>query len=101
MYSIILSTDRKVYLRYAHEMEIPVTRYPWQSQDPITYIKSYRYFMNFKNPLPANIKRIWGPAGDRGSLEWWPGNDVVDYVSVAIYGLPDKNITDPNRQESF
>ncbi len=34
-------------------------------------------------------------------MEWWPGNDVVDYVSIAIYGLPDKNITDPEKQESF
>jgi beta-mannanase len=25
----------------------------------------------------------------------------VDFVSVAIYGLPDKNITDPKKQESF
>ena len=90
-----------MYLRYSHEMEIPITRYPWQSKDPITYIKSFRYFMNFKTPLPSNIKRIWGPAGDRGSLEWWPGNDVVDYISIAIYGLPDKNITDPKKQESF
>jgi beta-mannanase len=101
LYSIMLSTDRIIYLRYAHEMEIPITRYPWQSQDPITYIKSYRYFMTFKKTLPANIKRVWGPAGDRGSLEWYPGNDVVDFVSIAIYGLPDKNITDPEKQESF
>lgn len=101
LYSIILSTDKQVYLRYAHEMEIPITRYPWQSQDPATYIKSYRYFMNFKDSLPSNINRVWGPAGDRGSLEWWPGNDVVDFVSIAIYGLPDKNITDPEKQESF
>ena len=101
LYSIILSTGRKVYLRYAHEMEIPITRYPWQSQNPITYIKSFRYFMNFKDSLPQNLKRVWGPAGDRGSLEWWPGNDVVDFVSIAIYGLPDKNITDPEKQESF
>lgn len=57
--------------------------------------------MNFPNPFPENIKRVWGPAGDRGSIEWWPGNDVVDFVSVAIYGLPDKNITDPEKQESF
>ena len=57
--------------------------------------------MNFLKPLPAHIKRIWGPAGDRASIEWWPGNDVVDFVSFAIYGLPDKNITDPNKQESF
>ncbi|WP_142783537.1 glycoside hydrolase family 26 protein [Changchengzhania lutea] len=101
LYAIILNTERKVYLRYAHEMEIPITRYPWQSQDPITYIKSYRYFMMFKGAFPANIKRVWGPAGDRGSIEWYPGNDVVDIMSMAIYGLPDKNITDPNKQLSF
>ncbi len=100
-YSIILSTDRIVYLRYAHEMEIPITRYPWQSQDPVTYIKSYRYFMTFRQSLPPTVKRVWGPAGDRGSLEFWPGNDLVDFVSIAIYGLPDKNITDPEMQESF
>ena len=101
LYSIITSTDRDVYLRYAHEMEIPITRYPWQSQDPVEYIKSYRYFMTFKDSLPATLKRVWGPAGDRGSIEWWPGNDVVDFMSIAIYGLPDKNITDPEKQESF
>jgi beta-mannanase len=101
LYAIIKQTTRMVYLRYAHEMEIPITRYPWQSQNPITYIKSFRYFMNFQNPFPANIKRIWGPAGDRGAIEWWPGNDVVDFVSIAIYGLPDKNITDPEKQETF
>lgn len=100
-YDIIFNTDKKVYLRYAHEMEIPITRYPWQSQDPIVYIKSFRCFMNFKGELPSNIKRVWGPAGDRGSIEWYPGNDVVDVMSIAIYGLPDKNITDPNMQESF
>ncbi len=101
LYSIISSANQLVYLRYAHEMEIPITRYPWQSQDPIVYIKSFRYFMKFKNPLPEHIKRVWGPAGDRGSVEWYPGNDVVDFVSIAIYGLPDKNITDPEKQESF
>jgi len=101
LYSIILSTKKQVYLRYAHEMEIPITRYPWQSQNPVDYIKSYRYFMTFQDTLPATIKRVWGPAGDRGSIEWWPGNDVVDLMSIAIYGLPDKNITDSNKQESF
>ena len=101
LYSIITSTDRQVYLRYAHEMEIPISRYPWQSKDPVDYIKSYRYFMTFQDSIPLNIKRIWGPAGDRGSIEWWPGNDVVDFISIAIYGLPDKNITDPEKQESF
>ncbi|WP_298534006.1 hypothetical protein [uncultured Algibacter sp.] len=101
LYAILLKTSNKVYLRYAHEMEIPIIRYPWQSQDPVTYIKSFRYFMSFKAELPRNIKRVWGPAGDRGSIEFWPGSDVVDVISFAIYGLPDKNITNPNKQLSF
>jgi beta-mannanase len=102
IYTAVSKAKRTVYLRFAHEMEIPIHRYSWQSKDPVDYIKAYRYFMTFeKNIQSANIKRIWGPAGDRGSLEWWPGNDVVDYISFAVYGLPDKNITDPSAQESF
>lgn len=101
LFSIISSTNRTVYLRWLHEMEIPITRYPWQSQDPIEYIKAFRYFVNKLQPKPSNIFIVWGPAGDRGSIEFWPGSDVVDYVSIAIYGLPDKNITDHNKQESF
>ncbi len=99
-YRIIAKAQHTVFLRFAHEMEIPIMRYPWQSQDPVTYIKAYRYFMKFGAGI-KNIRRVWGPAGDRGSLEWWPGDDVVDYISIAIYGLPDKNITDPLQQESF
>lgn len=101
LYTVLSTTNQTVYLRFAHEMEIPIERYPWQSQDPVLYIKAFRHFMNLNSPKLKNIKRIWGPAGDRGSVEWWPGGDAVDYISVAIYGLPDKNITDPKKQESF
>lgn len=102
MYSIISTANKTIYLRWLHEMEIPITRYPWQSQDPIGYIKAYRYFVNYvRNKKPQHIYFVWGPAGDRGSMEFWPGSDVVDYTSIAIYGLPDKNITDHNKQESF
>lgn len=102
LYNVIGHTDKTIYLRWLHEMEIPITRYPWQSQDPIQYIKAYRYFVQYiKNKQPQHIYFVWGPAGDRGSMEFWPGSDVVDYTSIAIYGLPDKNITDHNRQESF
>ncbi len=97
--AMIAGTTQTVYLRFAHEMEIPITRYAWQSKDPVQYIKAYRYFMQLMQA--KNIKKVWGPAGDRGSIEWFPGNDVVDYISIAIYGLPDKNITDPEKQESF
>ncbi len=100
LYRILASTKMRVYLRYAHEMEIPIHRYPWQSKDPLEYIESFRYFMR-GDTVSDNILQVWGPAGDRGSEEWYPGDDWVDYVSIAIYGLPDKNITDPKQQESF
>ncbi|NEU09938.1 hypothetical protein GZH53_16555 [Flavihumibacter sp. R14] len=101
LFNVLSQTDQTVYLRWIHEMEIPVTRYPWQSQPPVNYIKAFRYFASFRKPENKNIKLVWGPAGDRGLQDFWPGDDVVDYISIAIYGLPDKNITDHKRQESF
>jgi beta-mannanase len=101
VYQIISTVPQTVYLRWGHEMEIPVDRYPWQNQDPVLYIKAFRYVANFMRSGATNIRIVWGPAGDRGSMEWWPGDDVVDFISIAIYGLPDKNINDYNKQLSF
>ncbi|MCQ6956429.1 glycoside hydrolase family 26 protein [Mucilaginibacter aquariorum] len=101
LFDIISSTKTIVYLRWMHEMEIPIHRYAWQSQDPVSYINAFRYFMQFDGGPGINVKKVWGPAGDRGSVDFWPGDDVVDYISIAIYGLPDKNITDPEKQEAF
>ncbi len=100
LFNTISKTNLPVYVRFAHEMEIPIHRYSWQSQDPVLYIKAFRHFMELGKGI-GNVKKVWGPAGDRGSMEWYPGGDVVDFVSIAIYGLPDKNITDPTKQESF
>ncbi|MBV6653633.1 MAG: hypothetical protein KI786_07755 [Mameliella sp.] len=58
LYDILSETDQTIYLRFAHEMEIPIERYPWQSQDPKDYISAYRYFMNFPETSPTNIKRV-------------------------------------------
>lgn len=100
LFNTISKTNLPVYVRFAHEMEIPITRYSWQSQDPVLYIQAFRHFMELGKGI-KNVKKVWGPAGDRGSMDWYPGSDAVDVVSIAIYGLPDKNVTDPTRQESF
>jgi len=101
LFNIISATQDIVYLRWMHEMEIPIHRYKWQSQDPVNYINAFRYFMQFDGGPGKNVRKVWGPAGDRGSADFWPGSDVVDYISIAIYGLPDKNITDQDKQEAF
>ena len=100
LYQQLEDFDSIVYLRFAHEMEIPIRRYNWQSMLPQNYIKAYQYFLLPSLKMP-NIKKVWGPAGDKASMEYWPGKDYVDYVSFSIYGLPDKNITNFEKQESF
>lgn len=89
------SFPNRIFLRFPQEMEIPIFRYPWQSKDPKLYIDAYRYFMSYADSVLPQTYKVWGPAGDRGSLEWYPGTDQVDFISIAIYGLPDKGITDP------
>lgn len=101
LFSVLSTAKQPVFLRFAHEMEIPIERYGWQSQDPLEYIKAYRYFWNFEGGPPAHVYSVWGPAGDRGSMEWYPGDDMVHFISIAIYGLPDKNIDDHQQQENF
>gem|GEM_PF-3414575 len=81
--------------------ETPRRDWPWQSQNPLTYIEAYRYVMSFGQGLPPWVSTVWGPAGDRGSLEWYPGDDAVDYLSIAVYGLPDQGIEDFRAQERF
>lgn len=101
LFEDISDSTHNVYLRFAHEMEIPITRYSWQSQDPITYIRAFRYVMQFPLSFPNNVKKVWGPAGDSGSVDFYPGDDVVDYISLAAYALPDKDISEYKKQYSF
>jgi beta-mannanase len=101
LHKIASSAQQTVYLRWAHEMEIPIQRYPWQSKDPMLYIEAFRYFAAHAKNQSKNIRIVWGPAGDRASLDFWPGDDTVDFISLAIYGLPDLNISDHKKQKSF
>ena len=55
LYQIISDTPQTVYLRWGHEMEVPVDRYPWQMQDPVAYIKAFRYVASFPKPKANDI----------------------------------------------
>ena len=99
-YEILNRFENQVFVRFAHEMEIPINRYCWQNRDPRKYIKAFRHFVSLAGDS-GTIKFVWGPAGDKGLLEFYPGDDVVDIVSLAIFGMPDKNINDYTEQESF
>lgn len=99
--AMLTASQRRVYLRWAHEMEIPVKRYPWQSQDPLDYIEAFRHVASEIKAQTTNVMMIWGPAGDPASLDFWPGEDVVDIAGLAVYGLPSGDISDYTKQDSF
>ena len=100
LYRTLGTAELPVYLRYAQEMEQTGEERPWQGRDPAVYIRSYRYVMDHDS-LPANVTRIWGPAGERGALEYYPGDAVTDAVSVSVYGTPAEIVGDPRDPEDF
>jgi len=45
LFHILSQTKQTVYLRWMHEMEIPIHRYAWQSKDPVDCIKYLKALM--------------------------------------------------------
>lgn len=97
----LAALEHDSFFRWAHEPEIPVERYPWQLQEPALYIEAFRYVARMVHARSPRTRMVFGPTGDKGLRNYYPGDEAVDVISLCIYGLPDKDIDDPNQQESF
>jgi cellulose synthase (UDP-forming) len=94
-------TPQQVVLRWAHEMEI-VGQYPWSVQDAKLYVAAYRYIHQRARQLGVNnLIWLWSPAGNRNSVDYWPGKDVVDWVGISIYATPEWNPDGSGELPSF
>ena len=83
---IISKQKKAVLLRLNPDMEVYVDLFPWQRQSPVEYSKAFNHFAAvMKKEAPA-VKMVWSPAGYPGSEEYWPGNEWVDMVAVALKG---------------
>ena len=71
-----------VYFRLNPEMEVPSNHYPWQRHGG--EIKAFNYFATLCKTFAPQIKQVWGPAGYPGSMECYPGDDLVDAASVTL-----------------
>lgn len=82
--NILAATNRPVYVRFAHEMEL-YDLYPWGDQDPASYIRAYRHVVTFaKNQGVQNVKWVWSPAGNHGAEAYYPGDDAVDVIGTTV-----------------
>jgi cellulose synthase (UDP-forming) len=92
-----------VFVRWAHEMELSLA-YPWAGQDPDQYRAAYRHVVDvFRSEGVTNVRWVWSPAGNPGALDYYAGNDVVDYVGLTVledagwdasFGMPPQTFAD-------
>jgi cellulose synthase (UDP-forming) len=80
------SQPQVVFVRWAQEMDLDLL-YPWSIGDPEGYRAAFRHVVAiFRAEGAANVRWVWSPSGNVGSLDYYPGDDVVDYVGLTILG---------------
>jgi endoglucanase len=79
-----------VWLRWGQEMETNAGHYDWAGADPNAYKSAYRYVVKMMQKLilpPALGFFIFGPAGQPALADYYPGNDVADYIGLDLYSF--------------
>ncbi len=100
-HTIQVVSPQQVIFRWAHEMEV-VGQYPWSVEDSKLYIAVYRYVHERSRQLGVNnLIWLWSPAGNKSSVDYWPGSDVVDCVGFSIYATPEWNPNGSGELPSF
>jgi cellulose synthase (UDP-forming) len=74
-------TQSPILVRPLHEMDI-VGLYDWSGQPSAAYIAAYRHIYTvLQQGAPGNLLWIWSPAGNTNALQYYPGDQYVDYVA--------------------
>ncbi len=83
---VALAKPQVVLLRWGHEMELTGT-YPWATGQPELYKQAFRHVVeSFRAQGADNARWVWSPAGNVETPLYYPGDDVVDYVGISIFG---------------
>ena len=80
-------SNSEVWIRWGHEMEDSLGRYPWARNDPARYIQAFRYVVRKCRALAPNALFVWSPKGERSLGAFYPGDEHVDIVGVSIYAM--------------
>jgi len=78
--------NKPIFLRYAHEFDNPF--YPWydnRENAASLFIKAWRHVNTiFKENRADNVIWIWNPWKSKNVVEFFPGNEYVDWLGVNI-----------------
>jgi beta-mannanase len=80
------SAPQPVLIRWGHEMDLQIL-YPWASGNSELYRAAFRHVVDvFRSEGANNARWVWSPAGEPNALDFYPGDDVVDYVGLTVLG---------------
>ena len=78
-----------ILVRWGHEMEL-ANLYPWGDRPADVYQQAFRHVVEvFRAAGASNVRFVWSPAGNANAVDYYPGEDVVDYVGVTVLGDAD------------
>ncbi|WP_242928758.1 glycosyltransferase [Pontibacter vulgaris] len=81
---LIAKTGVPMYLRFGHEPENPF--YPWSPEygnSPEKYVAAWRYVVDkFRQEGVTNVAWVWNPWKHTTMLDYYPGDDYVDWIGV-------------------
>ena len=80
-------SEAEVWVRWGHEMETPIERYPWAQNDPAAYVNAFRHVVQKCRSSASNALYVWSPKGERGLEAFCPGDEFVDLVGFSVYGM--------------
>ena len=97
----ISSAGGGTIVRWGHEMEQPVKRYPWARKDAEGYKSAYRYFVERCRAAAPLAQYMWSPKGEANLADYYPGDDWTDMVGLSVYGLQKWDHRFHGRDRSF
>lgn len=91
MGGVLASFNRRVVLRFAHEMNGSWYNYGYTKVEPSVYIRAFRNVANGIKVKAPKVEMCWCPNIIGGNVPdpspWWPGSEFVDIVGVDGYNF--------------
>jgi hypothetical protein len=87
----IKKANRPIYLRVGYEFDNPDNHY-----DPKLYKRAYRYVVDFlRKEGVRNVAYVWHSycwtqETEKHWMDWYPGDDDVDWFGASIFAMPDQ-----------
>jgi beta-mannanase len=82
-------SPQPVFIRWGHEMENLIGRYPWSTENHQDFIKAYNHFVETCREATDNGYYVWSPTGNINLVSYWPDEKNVDYIGLSLFVFPE------------